>query len=357
MSKISYASGKVKIKVVGCGGGGCNAITRMVRAQIHGVEFVAINTDAQHLAITEATTRIQIGEGITRGMGAGGDHTVGRRSAEETREELKQAIYGADMVFVAAGMGGGSGTGSAPIVAEIAKRNGALTIGIVTLPFAFEGARRMKVAEQGIEELSKAVDTLIVIPNDKLLTLADQRTAVNGAFAMADNILQQGVRAITEVLMAPGLINLDFADIRAIMKDCGPAWLSVGAASGTNRAKDAAREALSSPLLTTSIKGAKGVLYHIAGGSNLTLFEVNDAAEEIKKGVDPDANIIFGVIIDPNMDKEVRLTLIATGLENGHAPGLGTDKAEAKIMQTLKTTDKEKLDTPAYMRYQRPRRN
>jgi cell division protein FtsZ len=355
MSKISYASSKVKIKVVGCGGGGCNAITRMVRAQIHGVEFIAINTDAQHLAITEATNRIQIGEGITRGMGAGGDHLVGRRSAEETKEEIKEALYGADMVFVAAGMGGGSGTGSAPIVAEVAKHSGALTIGIVTLPFAFEGARRMKVAEEGVEELAKCVDTLIVVPNDKLLAMADQKTAVNGAFAMADNILQQGVRAITEVLMAPGLINLDFADIKAIMKDSGPAWLSVGEASGSSRAKDAAREALSSPLLSTSLKGARGVLYHIAGGNNLTLFEVNDAAEEIKKGVDPDANIIFGVIIDPNMDKEVRLTLIATGLEEGE--GFGSqraDKKEAKIMQTLKATNPDNLDVPAYTRYQRP---
>jgi cell division protein FtsZ len=350
MSKISYATSKVKIKVVGCGGGGCNAITRMVRAQIHGVEFVAINTDAQHLAITEATTRIQIGEGLTRGLGSGGDHHVGKRSAEETMDELKQALTGADMVFIAAGMGGGSGTGSAPVVAQIAKHSGALTIGMVTLPFAFEGARRMKVAQQGVEELSEHVDTLIVIPNDRLLALCDQKTAVNGAFAVADNILQQGVRAITEVLMAPGLINLDFADIKAIMKDAGPAWMAVGQASGSNRAKDAAHEALNSPLLATSIKGARGVLFHISGGNSLTLFEVKAAAEEIKKGVDPSANIIFGVIIDPNMDKDIKLTLIATGIPDASALS-GPD--ENKIMKSLKSTSEDSLDIPTYMRNQR----
>lgn len=351
MSKISFATSKVKIKVVGCGGGGCNAITRMVRAQIHGVEFIAINTDAQHLAITEATSRIQIGEGLTRGMGAGGDHNVGRRSAEETKEEIKQALYGADMVFVAAGMGGGSGTGSAPVIADIAKHSGALTIGMVTIPFGFEGARRMKVAQQGVEELEKCVDTLIVIPNDKLLTLCDQKTAVNGAFALADNILQQGVRAITEVLMAPGLINLDFADIRSIMKDAGPAWMSVGQASGSNRARDAAREALNSPLLVNTLQGAKGVLYHISGGESLTLHEVNDAALEIQKGVDPSANIIFGVIIDPNMDKDVKLTLIATGLTG--TSGIANSKEEARIIQTLKSSTEDSLEIPAYMRYKR----
>jgi cell division protein FtsZ len=351
MSKISYATSKVKIKVVGCGGGGCNAITSMVRSQVHGVEFVALNTDAQHLAITEATTRIQIGEGLTHGMGAGGDHLVGRRSAEETRDEIKQALAGADMVFVAAGMGGGSGTGSAPVVAEIAKHQGSLTIGMVTTPFSFEGARRMKVAQAGIAELTPHVDTLVVIPNDRLLNLADSKTQINGAFAIADNILQQGVRAITEVLMAPGLINLDFADIRAIMKDAGQAWMSVGTASGHSRAKDAAKEALSSPLLAAPVSDAKGVLYHISGGSSLTLFEVNDAAEEIRKAVDPQANIIFGVIIDPNMDKEVKLTLIATGFSGGNNPAAKAD--EAKIMQALKQTNQDSLDVPAYMRYQR----
>ncbi len=353
MSKISYATSKVKIKVVGCGGGGCNAITRMVRAQIHGVEFIALNTDAQHLAITEATQRIQIGEGLTHGRGAGGDSLTGKRSAEETREEIQQALSGADMVFVAAGMGGGSGTGSAPVVADIAKHSGALTIGIVTTPFSFEGSRRMKVAQEGIEELSQKVDTLIVIPNDRLLTLCDQKTAVNGAFAVADNILQQGVRAITEVLMAPGLINLDFADIRSIMKDAGQAWMAVGQASGSQRAKQAALEALSSPLLENPMTGAKGVLYHISGGSSLTLFEVNDAAEEIRKAVDPSANIIFGVIIDPNLDKEVKLTLIATGFGAGNISGQAHEKEMNRMLQNLKSTKEEDLEIPSYMRYQR----
>ncbi len=257
------------------------------------------------------------------------------------------------MVFITAGMGGGSGTGSAPVVADIAKHNGALTIGIVTTPFSFEGARRMKVAQQGIEELGQKVDTLIVIPNDRLLTLCDQKTAINGAFAIADNILQQGVRAITEVLMAPGLINLDFADIRSIMKDAGQAWMSVGQASGPQRAKQAALEAISSPLLGTSISGAKGVLYHISGGNSLTLFEVNDAAQEIQKAVDPSANIIFGVIIDPNMDKDVKLTLIATGFGNGNITGQIQDQEANKILQNLKSSKEDELEIPTYMRYQR----
>ncbi len=353
MSKTSYVPSGARIKVIGMGGGGCNAITRMVREGIHGVEFIAMNTDAQHLAITEAAVRIQLGERLTRGLGAGGDHTVGQKAAEESREEIRQYVTGADMVFVTAGMGGGTGTGSIPVVAEIAKQSGALTIAVVTKPFTFEGNHRNEVAEKGIMDLIDKVDTLIIIPNDRLLTLCDQKTSVNAAFQMADEVLHHGVQAIAEVVTVPGLINLDFADVRTIMKDAGPAWMSIGYGSGSNRAKDAAKQALSSPLLDVSIDGAKGALFNIAGSGELTLFEVNEAAEIIKQAIDPEANLIFGVTIDPNMSSDVRLTLIATGFASRDAlTGVSWEKEVAKLLKGV-SKNEEELGIPSFMRYRR----
>ncbi len=351
MAKTSYVPSGARIKVIGLGGGGCNAITRMVREQIRGVEFIAMNTDAQHLAITESTVRIQLGERITRGLGAGGDHIIGQKSAEESRDEIKQAVVGSDMVFVTAGMGGGTGTGSIPMVAQMAKQSGALTIAVVTKPFAFEGTHRMQVAEEGIVDLSDKVDTLIIIPNDRLLELCDQKTSVDGAFKMADEVLFHGVQAIAEVVTVPGLINLDFADVRTVMKDAGPAWMSIGYGSGQNRARDAAKTALSSPLLDVSIEGAKGVLFNVTGGGNLSLFEVNEAADVIRQAVDPEANIIFGVVLDPNMSSDIRLTLIATGFASKDA--LGGASWEKEIARLLKGVKEEELEVPTFVRNRR----
>ncbi len=348
MAKSSYVPSGARIKVIGLGGSGSNAVTRMVREQIPGVEFIAMNTDAQHLEVTEAMMRIQIGEKLTRGLGAGGDHTVGRRSAEESRDEIREAVLGADMVFVTAGMGGGTGTGSAPVVAEMAKQSGALTIAVVTKPFTFEGTHRMKVAEEGIADLMGKVDTLIIIPNDKLFDLCNQKTGVDGAFKMADEVLQHGVQAIAEVITVPGLINLDFADVRTIMKDAGPAWMSIGRGSGQNRAIEAAKQALASPLLDVSINGANGVLFNIAGGSTLTLFEVNGAADVIRQAVDPDANVIFGVVLDPNMGNDVRLTLIATGFAAKDA--LAGSAKEKEMARILKGMGEEEFDVPSFLR-------
>ncbi|MFC1870319.1 cell division protein FtsZ [Chloroflexota bacterium] len=348
MAKSSFVPNPAMIKVIGLGGGGCNAITRMVREQIQGVEFVAMNTDSQALAVTEAPTRIQLGEKLTRGLGSGGDNTLGQKSAEESRDELKQVVAGADMVFVTAGMGGGTGTGAAPVVAEIAKQSGALTIAIVTKPFAFEGTRRSKVADEGINQLLTKVDTLIIIPNDRLLNLCDQQTNVDNAFRMADDVLKHGVQAIAEVITVPGIINLDFADVKAIMKNAGPAWMSIGNGTGKNRAVDAAKEALASPLLDVTLSGSKGVLFNVVGNSSLTLFEVNEAADVIREAVDPEANIIFGVAHDPNMDRDVKITLIATGFLSKTGM-LGTDDEE--INQFLKgIKNEDELDMPSFLR-------
>jgi cell division protein FtsZ len=350
MSKTSYVPSGAKIKVVGMGGAGCNAITRMVRENIRGVEFIAMNTDAAHLEITEAPIRILIGQGLTHGHGAGGDQNVGRRSAEETHDEIKAALGGADMVFMAAGMGGGTGTGSISVVAEMAKQSGALTIACVTKPFSFEGSRRMQVAEEGIRQLTSKLDTVIIIPNDKLLELSDSKTGVDGAFKIADEVLCNAVQAIAEVITVPGMVNLDFADVRAIMKDAGPAWMSVGRGSGQNRTVTAAKEALASPLLDVSVKGAKGVMFNVVGGSSLTLFEVAEAAKVIGEAVDPEANIIFGVNINPNMANEVKLTLIATGFPTrDQLSGSARDMAINKTLRNLKS--EEDLAVPAYMRY------
>jgi len=350
MAKASFSLSPAKIKVIGLGGGGCNAVTRMVQEEIQGVEFIAMNTDSQAMALTEAPIRIQLGERLTKGLGVGGDSGLGQRAAEESRDELKEVISGSDMVFITSGMGGGTGTGAAPTVAEIAKQSGALTIAVVTKPFAFEGTNRCQVAEEGIAQLLGKVDTLIIIPNDRLLDLCDQKTGVDNAFRLADDVLRHGVQAISEVITVPGLINLDFADVRAVMKDAGPAWMSMGRGSGQNRAVDAAKEALASPLLDVSAGGSKGVLFNVVGGSSLTLFEVNEAAEVIKQAVDPEANIIFGVAHDADMDKEIKITLIATGFASKKGlAGIGKDEELNEFLNGLKKSEDE-LDVPSFLR-------
>ncbi len=347
MAKQTFSSAQAKIKAVGCGGGGCNAITRMVREEVRGVDFIALNTDAQSLSLAEAPTRIQIGPQLTRGLGAGGDHNVGARAADESREEIRNAIQGADMVFIAAGMGGGTGTGSAPIVAALAKECGALTIATVTKPFSFEGSHRRQVAEEGIASLVSKVDTLVIIPNDKLLQLCDNKTAVDGAFKMADDVLRGCVSAIAEVITVPGMINLDYADVRSIMKGAGPAWMSIGMGTGQNRAVDAAKNALASPLLDVQITGAKGVLFTVCGGSNMTLFEVNEAAQVIASAVDPEANIIFGVQVDPKMDNQLKITLIATGFMGAMSNKAPTEQELRGLIKGLENTN---VDMPSFMR-------
>jgi len=306
-------SGGIVIKVVGVGGGGCNAVNRMVRDGIRGVEFIAINTDAQALALSEAPTRVQMGVVATKGLGAGGDPNVGSRAADESREEIRGTVQGADMVFVAAGMGGGTGTGAAPVVAEIAREEQCLTIAVVTKPFAFEGRRRRHVAEDGIAKLQSMVDTLLVIPNDRLLGALDHKTPLDSAFKLADDVLCHAVKAVSEVITAPGLIKLDFAGVKSVMKAGGPAWLSVGTGRGEHRAEEAARNAVSSQLLGVTLQDARGALFVVTGPSDLTLFEVNNAARIISEALTPEANVIFGVTVDPKLENEARVTLIATG--------------------------------------------
>src|ERR671932_513115 len=301
------------IKVVGVGGGGTNAVNRMVDAGLSGVEFIAINTDAQALLMTDADVKIPIGADVTRGLGAGADPVVGEAAAMETRDELKEALKGADMVFVTAGEGGGTGTGGAPIVAELARELEALTVGVVTRPFSFEGRRRAEQAERGIESLRERVDTLIVIENDRLLQVVEKRTSIVDAFRMADDILRQGVQGITDLITVPGLVNLDFADVRTIMRDAGSALMGIGVASGESRAAEAARTAVSSPLLEASIEGATGILLNITGPRDIGLFEVNEAAEVVTGAADQNANVIFGAVIDDNLGDQVRVTVIATG--------------------------------------------
>ncbi|MFC1920832.1 cell division protein FtsZ [Chloroflexota bacterium] len=350
MAKSSFALSPAKIKVIGLGGGGCNAVTRMVQEEIQGVEFIAMNTDAQAMALTEAPIRIQLGERLTRGLGVGGDHGIGQKAAEESRDDIKEVVSGADMVFITGGMGGGTGTGAAPVVAEIAKQSGALTIAVVTKPFTFEGAHRCEVADDGLRQLLDKVDTLIIIPNDRLLNLCDAKTGVDNAFKMADDVLRHGVQAISEVITVPGVINLDFADVKAVMKDAGPAWMSIGRGSGQNRAVDAAKEALASPLLDSSAAGSRGVLFNVVGGTNLSLYEVNEAAEVIRQAVDPEANIIFGVAHDASMDKDIKITLIATGFVNKDGvAGLGKDEELSNFLNSLKKSEDE-LDVPSFLR-------
>ena len=307
------------IKVVGIGGGGVNAVNRMIEAGLKGVEFIAINTDAQALLMSDADVKLDIGRDLTRGLGAGSNPDIGRKAAEEHRDDLEEVLKGADMVFVTAGEGGGTGTGGAPIVAEVAKGVGALTIGVVTRPFAFEGRRRSMQAEQGIDNLREAVDTLIVIPNDRLLEISDAQTTMLQAFRLADDVLLQGVAGITDLITTPGLINTDFADVKAIMQDAGSALMGIGQARGDHRSAEAAKMAVSSPLLEASIEGAQGVLLTIAGGSDLGLHEVNEAAEIIADAADDDANIIFGTVIDDALGDEVKVTVIAAGFAGEHS--------------------------------------
>src|SRR5579871_5653901 len=360
------------IKVVGIGGGGVNAVNRMIDAGLKGVEFIAINTDAQALLMSDADVKLDIGRQLTRGLGAGSDPEVGRQAAEEHREEIEEVLKGADMVFITAGKGGGTGTGGAPVVAETAKSLGALTIGVVTRPFSFEGRRRAVQAESGIQRLKEKVDTLIIIPNDRLLSVSNEKTSMVNAFKMADEVLLQGVQGITDLITVPGLINTDFADVKMVMTNAGTAIMGIGSSIGEGRAANAARAAITSPLLEASIEGARGMVLNIAGGSDLGLFEVNEAAEIIHAVAHPDANIIFGAVIDENMDDQVRVTVIAAGFErwedggraqaasasapNGGSPlGLDRDRVEpvdvfaASTDEDLDLGDDE-FDVPSFLR-------
>jgi cell division protein FtsZ len=309
-----------RIKVVGVGGGGVNAVNRMIEEGIQGVEFIGINTDAQALMLSKAPTRVRIGEKLTRGLGSGGNPETGRKAAEESAEDLYNVLKGADMVFITAGLGGGTGTGAAPIVAQIAREVGALTIGVVTRPFTFEGNKRMQSAETGMENLKSQSDTLIVIPNDRLLQIMDKKASLNDSFKVADDVLRQGIQGISELITVPGLINLDFADVKTIMSEGGAALMAVGKASGEDRARLAAEQAISSKLLDITIDGARGVLFNVTGGPSLTLFEVNQAAALIRETTHPDVNMIFGAVIDPDMQDDVRITVIATGFERTGMP-------------------------------------
>ena len=326
-SNLAMMDGTATIKVIGVGGAGNNAVNRMLDLGIKSVEFIAVNTDRQALTKSKASTKIQIGEKITRGLGAGANPDIGAQSAEESKTELSEVLRGADMVFVTCGMGGGTGTGAAPIVAGLAKEMGILTIGVVTKPFTFEGKKRLAQAERGIEALKSKVDTLIVIPNDKLLQIIDRKTSMAEAFLMADDVLRQGVQGISDLITVTGTVNLDFADVKTIMLNTGMAHMGTGHASGENKAEDAAKEAIQSPLLETSIEGARGVIINITGGEDLGLQEVNTAAELIQRSVDPEANIIFGTVVDPNMNDEIKITVIATGFDDpDNAKPSGFDK-------------------------------
>ena len=355
--------GTATIKVIGVGGGGTNAVNRMVDSGIRGVEFVAVNTDRQALLLSKAASKIQIGEKITRGLGAGANPDIGAQAAEESKAEITEALRGADMVFVTAGMGGGTGTGAAPIVAACAKEMGILTIGVVTKPFTFEGKKRLSQADRGIESLKSKVDTLVVIPNDKLLQVIDRKTSIVEAFKMADDVLRQGVQGISDLIAVPGLVNLDFADVKTIMLNTGMAHMGIGRASGESRAEEAAKQAVQSPMLETSIEGARGVIINITGGNNLGLHEVNTAAELVQRSVDPEANIIFGAVIDETLEEDIVITVIATGFEEEERNKLGSmpvnkivDKAWE---QTIKanpapaepvTTPASDLDIPSFLR-------
>jgi cell division protein FtsZ len=361
-----------QIKVMGVGGGGSNAVDRMIEAGVKGVEFIAVNTDAQALLHSTAPRRIRIGDKLTKGLGSGGNPVIGQKAAEESSEELAEVLRGADMVFITAGMGGGTGTGASPVIAQAARDLGALTVAVVTRPFTFEGNRRRSVGEEGIASLKPNVDTLIVIPNDRLLQITDKHTSMLEAFRIADDVLRQGIQGISDLITVRGLINLDFADVKAIMANAGSALMAIGYGTGEKRMLDAAQTAISSPLLELSIDGAKGVLFNVTGGPELTMWEVNEAAEIIARAADPDANIIFGAVIDENMRDEVKITLIATGFDEGPEPrrrtvrpvkarDLLTQAGETKgrpeaareedIPSILGTEDE--IDIPPFLRYRR----
>lgn len=357
-----------RIKVVGIGGGGCNAVDRMIDEGLQGVDFVSINTDAQALINSKATTKVRIGEKLTRGLGSGGDPEMGRKAAEESAEDIYNVLKGSDLVFITGGMGGGTGTGAAPIVAQIAKDVGALTIGVVTRPFSFEGKKREQAAELGIDKLKEQADTLIVIPNDRLLQIVDKRVTVQQSFKLADDVLRQGVQGISELITVPGLINLDFADVRTIMSEGGAALMAVGTGKGEGAARMAAEQAISSQLLDITIDGARGILFNVTGGNDLTLFDVNEAAEIIKSTAHPDVNLIFGAVIDPSMKDEVRITVIATGFERSGGAGRPQQvapremKSERPVQNTVQNAtpprrdfqprafNTEDLDIPTFLR-------
>jgi len=360
---ISEAENFARIKVLGVGGGGSNAVNRMIAEGLRGVEFIAVNTDAQALMLSNAPTRVRIGDKLTKGLGAGGKSDVGGKAAEESSDELYEVINGADMVFITAGMGGGTGTGGAPTVARIAKETGALTIGVVTRPFTFEGNRRKTVAEEGINTLKEFVDTLIVIPNDRLLAIVDKRASIQSAFSVADDVLRQGIQGISELITVPGLINLDFADVRTIMAEGGAALMAIGLADGEGRAAAAAEKAIASALLDVTIDGARGILFNVTGGPDLTLFEVNEAAEIIRKTAHPEANIIFGAVIDETMEDKIRLTVIATGFDTAGQQRptvlrtMTTQTAQPKVAPRAvpaefptRVLEPDNLDIPAFLR-------
>ncbi|MBN1201660.1 MAG: cell division protein FtsZ [Anaerolineae bacterium] len=335
------------IKVVGIGGGGGNAVNRMIEEGLGGVEFIAINTDAQALMLSKAKTRVRVGDKLTRGLGAGGNPEVGRKAAEESADELYEVMRGSDMVFITCGMGGGTGTGGAPVIAQVAKELNALTIGVVTRPFTFEGSRRLQAAEAGIEALKSQVDTLIVIPNDRLLQIVDKRASLQDAFGMADDVLRQGIQGISELITVPGLINLDFADVRTIMSEGGAALMAVGRASGEERARQAAEAAISSNLLDVTIDGARGILFNVTGPPDMSLFEVNEAAAIIKETAHPDVNLIFGAVIDENIGDEVRLTVIATGFEQSRVATRRPVSARDRVSTTpARPAPRAVQDTP-----------
>lgn len=349
-----------RIKVIGVGGGGSNAVNRMIEAGLGGVEFIAVNTDAQALALSNAPIRVRVGEQITRGLGSGGDPVIGSKAAEESRDELKSVLEDADMVFVTAGLGGGTGTGAAPLIAELAREMGALTVAVVTKPFTFEGSRRSRVAEEGAKKLAERVDTLISIKNDRLLQLVDRKAPLQQAFLVADDILRQGIQGISELITVPGLINMDFADVRAIMANGGAALMAVGKASGEERALAAAQQAITSPLLDITISGAKGVLFNVKGGDDLTLYEVNQAAELIRQTAAPDANIIFGAVIDKDIRDSIQITVIATGFEMDETSEVRMAATPRKVelprqepapsTPTQRPFDNADLDIPAFLR-------
>jgi cell division protein FtsZ len=343
MQPINEVESFARIKVIGVGGGGCNAVDRMIKEGLQGVEFVALNTDAQALLLSQAPTRVRIGEKLTRGLGSGGDPEVGRKAAEESADELYNVLKGSDMVFVTAGIGGGTGTGASPVIAQVAKEVGALTIGVVTRPFTFEGARRIQVAESGISKLKEQADTLIVIPNDRLLQIVDKRASLQEAFSVADDVLRQGIQGISELITVPGLINLDSSDVRTIMSEGGAALMAVGNASGDERAREAAEAAISSQLLDITIDGARGILFNVTGGPDLTLFEVNQAAAIIKETAHPDVNLIFGAVIDPEMGDGIRVTVIATGFERTGMPRSVIQRPRAKKEAAAKPREMESV--------------
>ena len=342
-------TGPTRIKVLGVGGGGSNAVSRMYRERLPGVDYIIVNTDAQAMVNSDVPLKIRIGDQLTRGKGVGGDPDLGMRSAEESREEIYEAVRDSDMVFIAGGMGGGTGTGTAPVLAQICREAGALTVGIVTRPFNFEGVRRAQVAEEGIERLKEHVDTLLVIPNERLQVIGEDEITAENAFKLADDVLRSGVQSIAELVTVPGEINLDFADVEAIMREAGPAWMSIGWGIGEHRAKEAAQRAITNPLLDVSVEGARGVLFNITGGSDLKLSELHEAAEVIQRVVDPDANIIFGMATDLKMENEVKLTIVATGFPTPET----LQEREANISRMLEsalTNGDSDLDLPPFLR-------